>query len=85
VTGDSSVAGIGPRPVGAGSGAVARQGRAAGRGRRWHKRLTGGAGWQWGPRVSAGVLEGVRESEAARQRALTCGPDQYSAGQRDLK
>jgi hypothetical protein len=36
--------------------------------------LTGGAGRQRGPVVSGRVRDRVRESEAARQRALTCGP-----------
>jgi hypothetical protein len=48
-------------------------------------------GWQVGPggngpdgQFGGGGRERVRESEAVRQRVLTCGPDQHSAGRRGL-
>jgi hypothetical protein len=61
------------------------QGRAVGAGDAVRARLTGGAGRQWGPVVSGGVRDRVKEIEVAWQQALTCGPGQHRAGRRGLK
>jgi hypothetical protein len=71
--GIARVAGIGPRSVGAGGVAVARQRRVAGRARRWREWRTGGTGRQRGLVGSGWVREGVRGSAVAWQGALTSG------------
>jgi hypothetical protein len=80
--GTARVASIGPRPTGAGGGAVARQGRASDAGDSMHERLSDGVGRQRGPVGSDGVRERVRESRAARWWLLTRGPGLHSAGRR---
>jgi hypothetical protein len=74
-----STARSGSRPSGAGSGAVARQRRAAGHGRHWREWPTGGTGRQRGSVGSDGVRE---VEEKARRWVLTHGPHQHSAGAR---